>query len=174
MTEAAATATVGDLVRSWREQRKLSQLALAADAEISQKHLSFIESGRSAPSREMVLHLAEQLDIPLRERNAMLVAAGYAPIYRGRPLDDPALERARTVIDLILKAHEPYPALTVDRHWTMLAANIAVAPLLAGVDPDLVKPPINVMRVSLHPRGLAPLALLIQAVSVFPRTPIGK
>jgi transcriptional regulator with XRE-family HTH domain len=113
MTEAAAT--VGDLVRSWREQRKLSQLALAADAEISQKHLSFIESGRSAPSREMVLHLAEQLDIPLRERNAMLVAAGYAPIYRGRPLDDPALERARTVIDLILKAHEPYPALTVDR-----------------------------------------------------------
>jgi transcriptional regulator with XRE-family HTH domain len=155
MTEAAAT--VGDLVRSWREQRKLSQLALAADAEISQKHLSFIESGRSAPSREMVLHLAEQLDIPLRERNAMLVAAGYAPIYRGRPLDDPALERARTVIDLILKAHEPYPALTVDRHWTMLAANTAVAPLLAGVDPDLVKPPINVMRVSLHPRGLAPL-----------------
>src|SRR5580692_8785186 len=138
---SATVASVGEMVRSWRELRRLSQLDLAVEAEVSQKHLSFIESGRSAPSREMVLHLAEQLDIPLRERNAMLVAAGYAPIYRGRPLDDPALERARTVIDLILKAHEPYPALTVDRHWTMLAANTAVATLLAGVDPDLVKPP---------------------------------
>jgi len=155
MTEAAAS--VGDLVRSWREQRKLSQLALAADAEISQKHLSFIESGRSVPSREMVMHLAEQLDIPLRERNVMLLAAGYAPIYRNRPLNDPALERPRAAIDLVLRAHEPYPALTVDRHWTMIAANTAVAPLLAGVDPDLVKPPVNVMRLSLHPRGLAPL-----------------
>jgi transcriptional regulator with XRE-family HTH domain len=150
-------ASVGDLVRSWREQRHLSQLDLATEAEISQKHLSFIESGRSAPSRDMVLRLAEHLDVPLRERNALLMAAGFAPIYRDRPLDDPALVRARATIDRILEAHAPYPALTVNRHWTMIAANAAVAPLLAGVDPDLLKPPINVLRVSLHPRGLAPL-----------------
>jgi transcriptional regulator with XRE-family HTH domain len=152
-----AIASVGELVRSWREQRHLSQLDLASEAEISQKHLSFIESGRSAPSRDMVLRLAEYLDVPLRERNALLVAAGFAPIFRDRPLSDPALERARSAIDLVLKAHEPYPALTVDRHWTMVAANASVAPLLAGVDPQLLQPPVNVMRVSLHPRGLAPL-----------------
>jgi transcriptional regulator with XRE-family HTH domain len=155
MSQCAAS--IGELVRSWREQRHLSQLALATEAEISQKHLSFIESGRSAPSREMVLHLAEYLDIPLRERNALLMAAGYAPIFRDRPLSDPALERARALIALVLKAHEPYPALAVDRHWTMIEANAAVAPLLNGVDPELLKPPINVMRLSLHPRGLAPL-----------------
>jgi transcriptional regulator with XRE-family HTH domain len=148
---------VGALVRSWRERRHLSQLDLAAEAEISQKHLSFIESGRSAPSREMVLRLAEQLDVPLRERNTLLMAAGFAPVYRDRPLDDPALARAKATIERILAAHEPYPALTVDRHWTMTAANSAVAALLAGVDPELLKPPVNVLRVSLHPRGLAPL-----------------
>jgi transcriptional regulator with XRE-family HTH domain len=152
-----AIASVGELVRSWREQRHLSQLDLASEAEISQKHLSFIESGRSAPSREMVLRLAEHLDVPLRERNALLVAAGFAPMFRDRPLTDPALQRARAAIDLVLKAHEPYPALTVDRHWTMVAANASVAPLLAGVDPQLLQSPVNVMRVSLHPRGLAPL-----------------
>jgi transcriptional regulator with XRE-family HTH domain len=152
-----ATASVGELVRSWREQRHLSQLDLASEAEISQKHLSFIESGRSAPSREMVLRLSEHLDIPLRERNTLLMAAGFAPVFRDRPLNDPALKRARTAIDLVLKAHEPYPALTVDRHWTMVAANASVAPLLAGVDPQLLQGPVNVMRVSLHPRGLAPL-----------------
>jgi transcriptional regulator with XRE-family HTH domain len=152
-----ATASVGELVRAWREQRHLSQLDLASEAEISQKHLSFIESGRSAPSREMVLRLSERLDIPLRERNALLMAAGFAPVFRDRPLTDPALKRARTAIDLVLKAHEPYPALTVDRHWTMVAANASVAPLLAGVDPQLLQGPVNVMRVSLHPRGLAPL-----------------
>jgi transcriptional regulator with XRE-family HTH domain len=150
-------AILGDLFRSWRSQRHMSQLALATEAEISQKHLSFIESGRAQPSREMVLHLAEQLDVPLRERNALLIAAGYAPSFRDRPLCDPALDRARSTIDLILKAHEPNPALTVDRTWTMVAANAAVPPLLAGVDPELMKPPINVMRLSLHPRGLAPL-----------------
>jgi transcriptional regulator with XRE-family HTH domain len=155
MTQAAAS--VGGLVRAWRAQRQLSQLALATEAEISQKHLSFIESGRSAPSREMVLHLADRLDVPLRERNAMLLAAGYAPIYRERALDDPTLRRARAAVERVLKAHEPYPALTVDRHWSMISANAAVAPLIAGVDPQLVKPPINVMRLSLHPRGLAPL-----------------
>jgi transcriptional regulator with XRE-family HTH domain len=137
-----AQTSVGALVRSWREQRHLSQLDLATEAEISQKHLSFIESGRSAP---------------LRERNALLMAAGFAPVFQDRPLDDPALVRAKATIELILKAHEPYPALTVDRHWTMISANAAVVPMLAGVDADLLKPPVNVLRVSLHPHGLAPL-----------------
>jgi transcriptional regulator with XRE-family HTH domain len=150
-------AFIGDLVRTWREQRHLSQLDLAVEADISQKHLSFIESGRSAPSRDMVLLLAEHLDVPLRERNAMLLAAGFAPVFRDRPLNDPALARAMASIDRLLKAHEPYPALTVDRHWNMVAANAAVAPLLVAVDPELMKPPVNVLRASLHPRGLAPL-----------------
>jgi len=151
-----ATASVGELVRSWREQRHLSQLDLATEAEVSQKHLSFIESGRSAPSRDMVLRLSEHLDIPLRERNTLLMAAGFAPIFRDRPLSDPALTRARTAIDLVLKAHEPYPALTVDRHWTMVAANAAIAPLVALADPSLLAGPVNVLRLSLHPKGLAP------------------
>jgi transcriptional regulator with XRE-family HTH domain len=148
---------VGDLVRRWRLQRGLSQLHLAVEAEISQKHLSFIESGRASPSRDMVLQLAEHLDVPLRERNALLLAAGFAPVFRDRPLTDPALARAMATIERLLKAHEPYPALTVDRHWILVSANDAVPPLLAGVDPDLMKPPVNVLKVSLHPHGLAPL-----------------
>jgi transcriptional regulator with XRE-family HTH domain len=152
-----ATASIGELVRSWRELRHLSQLDLASEAEISQKHLSFIESGRAAPSREMVGVLAEHLEVPLRERNSLLLAAGFAPVYRDRPLNDPALVQVNSAIDKLLKAHEPYPALTVDRHWTLVAANGAIASLIVGVDPDLVKPPMNVMRLSLHPRGLAPL-----------------
>jgi transcriptional regulator with XRE-family HTH domain len=148
---------VGHLIRDWRQLRRLSQLDLALEAEISQKHLSYIESGRSAPSRDMVLHLAENLGVPLRERNALLLAAGYAPIYLERSLEDPGLQAARSAIDLLLKGHEPYPAIAVDRHWTLLAANAAVAPLLAAVaDPDLLRPPVNVLRLSLHPGGLAP------------------
>jgi transcriptional regulator with XRE-family HTH domain len=149
--------SIGALVRTWREQRHLSQLDLAAEADISQKHLSFIESGRSTPSREMVITLAEHLDVPLRERNTMLLAAGFAPIYRDRPLDDPAMVRARSAIERLLKAHEPYPALAVDRQWILVSANAAVAPLIAGADPELVRPPVNVVRLSLHPRGLGPL-----------------
>lgn len=140
-------------MRTCRQQRRLSQLDLAVEADISQKHLSFIESGRSAPSRDMVLALAEHLDVPLRERNAMLLAAGSAPIFRDRPLTDPALARSLATIERLLKAHEPYPALTVDRHWAMISANAAVAPLLAPVDPALMKPPVNVLRVSLHRSG---------------------
>jgi len=150
------TVPIGHLMKAWREQRRLSQLDLASEARISQKHLSFIESGRSQPSRDMIVHLADHLDVPLRERNALLLAAGFAPFYRDRPLDDPALVRARTTIERILKAHEPYPALAIDRGWNMVAANTAVFALLGGVDPDLLKPPINVIRLSLHPRGLAP------------------
>lgn len=145
----------GTHLREWRQRRRLSQLALAHDAEISTRHLSFVETGRSVPSREMVLRLADRLDVPLRERNAMLVAAGYAPMYQERPLHDPALAPARQAVDLILKSHEPWPALAVDRHWNLLAMNAMVPHLLAGVDPELVQGRANVLRLSLHPRGLA-------------------
>jgi len=147
---------VGDLLREWRLRRRLSQLDLAGEADVSARHLSFIETGRSRPSREMVLHLAERMEIPLRERNGLLVAAGYAPVYPERPLADPALAAARRAVDLVLSAHEPFPALAVDRHWTLLASNRAIAPLLAGVSPALLRPPVNVLRISLHPEGLAP------------------
>ena len=147
--------TAGDLLRDWRQRRRLSQLALAVDAEISQRHLSFVESGRSLPSREMVLRLTEQLEVPLRERNAILVAAGFAPIYRDRPLDAPELAGARAVIARILDGHDPHPALAVDRHWTLLASNRAVGALLAGVAGHLLEGPVNVLRISLHPEGLA-------------------
>lgn len=148
---------IGHLIRDWRQLRRLSQLDLALEAEISQKHLSFIESGRSAPSRDMVLLLAEHLGVPLRERNALLLSAGYAPVYLERSLEDPSLQAARSAIDLLLKGHEPYPAVAVDRHWTLLAANAMIAPMLAVVeDADLLRPPVNVLRLSLHPRGLAP------------------
>jgi transcriptional regulator with XRE-family HTH domain len=138
----------------------MSQLDLALEAEISQRHLSFVESGRSAPSREMVLALAECLDVPLRERNLLLLAAGYAPLFPERSLDDPAMRAARHAVELVLGAHEPYPALAVDRHWTMVAANGAVAPLLADIaDRALLAPPVNVLRLALHPQGLAPLVV---------------
>ena len=147
---------VGDLLREWRQRRRLSQLDLAGEADISTRHLSFVESGRAQPSREMVLHLAERLEVPLLESNVLLVAAGYAPVFRERQLADPALLCARQAIDLVLKGHEPYPALAVDRHWTMVASNGAVGPLVAGADASLLQPPINVLRLSLHPEGLAP------------------
>ncbi len=135
----------------------MSQLDLALEAEISQKHLSFVESGRSAPSRDMVLRLAERLSVPLRERNLMLLSAGFAPSYPERSLDDPGLKPAREVVELILKGHEPYPALAIDRHWRLVASNNAVAPFLAGIaEPSLVVPHVNVLRLSLHPGGLAP------------------
>ncbi|HET8744897.1 MAG TPA: helix-turn-helix transcriptional regulator [Ramlibacter sp.] len=146
----------GEHLRHWRLRRRLSQLELAAEAGISTRHLSFVETGRSVPSREMVLRLAERLDVPLRERNALLVAAGYAPMYRERPLDDPALAAAREAVQTILRSHEPAPALAVDRHWNLVASNRPVAHLLAGVDPALLQPPVNVLRLSLHPQGVAP------------------
>jgi transcriptional regulator with XRE-family HTH domain len=133
----------------------MSQLLLATEADISTRHLSFVESGRAVPSREMVMHLAERLDVPLRARNALLVAAGYAPLFRERPLSDPQLVAAREAVDLVLKGHEPYPALAIDRHWTIVAANSALAPLLAGASPELLKPPVNALRLSLHPDGIA-------------------
>ena len=152
----AQTQPVGTLLREWRKRRHLSQLDLACDADISARHLSFLETGRSLPSREMLLHLAEALQIPLRERNSLLVAAGYAPVFQERPLGDPALQAARNVIDLVLAGHEPYPALAVDRHWNLIASNRTVPFMIAGVDASLLKPPVNVLRLSLHPAGLAP------------------
>lgn len=142
----------------WRHRRGMSQLDLALEAEISQKHLSFIESGRSIPSRDMVVRLAAALGVPLRERNAMLLAAGFAPIYLSRALDDPALAPARAAINLLLRSHAPFPALAVDRHWTMVAANRTVETLLSVVaEKRLLEPPVNVLRISLHPGGLAPM-----------------
>ncbi len=148
--------TAGNLLRTWRQRRRMSQLELALEAEVSQRHLSFVESGRSAPSREMILHLAERLSIPLRERNILLVAAGFAPIYQERSLNDPALVAQREAIEVVLKGHEPFPALAVDRHWTLVASNAAIGPLIAGIDAALLEPPLNVLRLSLHPDGMAP------------------
>lgn len=152
----ATANAVGDTLREWRQRRRMTQLDLAFDAEISTKHLSFIETGRAQPSREMVLNLAERLEIPLRERNSLLVSAGFAPVYRERKLDDPALANARKAIDLVLKGHEPYPALAVDRHWNLVAANAPIGVLIRDAAPKLLAPPVNVLRLSLHPEGLAP------------------
>lgn len=150
------TATVGELLREWRVRRRLSQFELAGEAGISTRHLSFLETGRSLPSREMLLHLAEHLNVPLRERNVLLVAAGLAPAFANHSPGDPVLERVRLAVERVLQVQEPFPALALDRHWNMVASNRAVASLLVGVDATLLQPPINVLRLSLHPRGLAP------------------
>jgi len=155
-TERNRPVHIGDHLREWRQRRHLSQLNLAVDAEISARHLSFVETGRAAPSREMVLKLAERLDVPLRERNVLLVAVGYAPAFPQRPLDDPALTSARQAIELVLRAHEPNPALAVDRHWNLVSANRMLTPLLEGIPERLFGRPLNVLRLSFHPEGLAP------------------
>lgn len=154
MTTAAPHA--GRLLREWRERRNLSQLALASGAAVSARHLSFIETGRSRPSREMLLHLAERLEVPLRERNRLLLAGGYAPLYRERPLDDDDLGPVRDALQRLLAAHLPYPALVVDRCWNVLLMNDAVDGMLSGVAPHLLEAPVNALRVTLHPEGMAP------------------
>lgn len=147
--------SIGDHIRDWRRRRRLTQMDLALDAGISPKHLSFIETGRSRPSRQMVLQLAEQLETPLRERNAMLIAAGFAPVYPERSLDAPDLAAARRAVDLVLKGHEPFPALAVDGRWNLIAANAAVGPFLVN-EPELLTQPTNMLRMTLHPKGMAP------------------
>ncbi len=147
---------LGEQLKLWRRQRHMSQLDLALEADISARHLSFVETGRSRPSRDMVMRLAECLSLPLRSRNALLRSAGFAPAYRERGFDDPALDHARKAVQRILDGHAPYPALAVDRHWQMVAHNRMVPLLLGGVDPSLLAPPVNVLRLSLHPGGLAP------------------
>ena len=146
----------GQLLRRWRVARGFSQLGLAGHADTSTRHLSFMETGRALPSRALLLRLAERLSLPLRERNAWLVAAGYAPMYPARRLDDPALAAAKAAVQRVLSAHEPFPALAVDRHWHLVLANRAVDALLAGIDRAVLAPPLNVLRLSLHPQGLAP------------------
>jgi len=147
---------VGTLLREWRQRRRLTQLDLALDADISPRHLSFVETGRAQPSREMLLHLSEELEIPLRERNTLLVAGGFAPMFKERKLDDAALARAREAIDLVLEAQKPFPAFALDRHWNVAASNSALQELYEGVAEELMKPPVNALRLSLHPRGVAP------------------
>lgn len=158
---AATTArpSVGPLLRDWRRRRRLSQLDLALDAGVSTRHLSFVETGRSRPSAEMVLTLAERLEVPLRERDRLLLAAGHAPAYGQRDLDAPEMAPVREVLDRVLRGHEPYPAVVFDRDWELLAANAGLSVLLDGVAAELLEPPVNVLRVSLHPEGMAPRIL---------------
>jgi len=148
---------VGDLLRGWRRRRHLSQLDVANEAAVSARHLSFVETGRSKPSRELVLHLAEHLDVPLRERNALLLAAGFAPAYAERPLDDDEMDPVRRALEHVLAGHEPYPAVIVDRRWDLVMANgTALGLFTEGIAAHLLEPPVNVYRLALHPEGLAP------------------
>ena len=147
---------VGALLKDWRQRRRLSQLDLALDAEVSARHVSFVETGRSKPSRELLLHLADHLDVPLRERNALLLAAGYAPVYAERALDDAAMSPVREALDKVLAGHEPYPAVVVDGRWDLVTANGTAGAILGGVAPELLEPPANTLRATLHPDGLAP------------------
>src|SRR4051794_34877738 len=155
MTVTSAAPRVGDLLRDWRQRRRLSQLNLAVEADVSARHLSFVETGRSKPSREMVLHLAEHLDVPLRDRNVMLTAAGFAPAYRESALDAPELASVRQAIEVILANHEPFPAFVIDGAWNLIEANAGIAAFLEMISPELLEPPLNVIRASLHPLGLS-------------------
>lgn len=148
--------TVGELLRQWRDRRRLSQLDLAIAADVSARHVSLVETGKSRPSADMILRLADQLDVPLRDRNQLLLAAGFAPRYPERPLDSDPLSAARDAVGRVLRAHEPYPALVLDRRWNVLMTNRAVDAFFADVAPDLLRPPVNLVRLALHPRGLAP------------------
>lgn len=149
-------ATLGEQLREWRTRRRMSQMDLALDTEISTRHLSFIETGRSKPSAQTLQRIADCLEVPHRARNALLLAAGYAPDYQERSLDSAEMAGMRAIVEHVLKGHEPYPALAVDRHWNMISANDAIAILIEQVSPALLAPPVNVLRIALHPQGLAP------------------
>jgi transcriptional regulator with XRE-family HTH domain len=151
--------TVGELLRQWRHRRGLSQLDLAIAADVSARHVSLVETGKSQPSPDMILRLADQLHVPLRDRNQLLLAGGYAPRYHERPLDDNALTAAHDAIRRVLRAHEPYPAIVFDRRWNIVMTNRAFEPFLARVSPDLLRPPVNLIRLGLDPRGLAQLVV---------------
>jgi transcriptional regulator with XRE-family HTH domain len=159
MATVSSQPSIGPLLREWRERRRLTQLELALDAGISTRHLSFVETGRSRPGREMLLRILEQLEIPFREQNRLLLASGHAPAFPERSLEDPQLLPVREALDQILTGHEPYPAVVVDRAWNLVAANSAMRGLTEEVviDPALLEPPVNIMRLGFHPRGLAPL-----------------
>ena len=153
---SAPTPKVGQLLRQWRERRRLSQLQLAIQAEISPRHLSFVETGRSRPTPEMIVKLTEHLDVPLRERNELLLAGGYAPRYPQHGLDAPELASVRAALRSVLAAHEPNPAVVINRWWELLDANATISLFTEGCAPELLEPPVNVLRLSLHPQGLAP------------------
>lgn len=159
MATVSSQPSIGPLLREWRERRRLSQLALALDAGISTRHLSFVETGRSRPGREMLLRILEQLEVPFREQNRLLLASGHAPAFPERSLEDPELLPVRAAVDQILTRHEPYPAVVVDRAWNLVAANSAMRGLTeeVAIDPALLEPPVNIMRLGFDPRGLAPL-----------------
>ena len=156
MTRTATRPPVGALLRDWRVRRRLSQLELSNETGVSTRHLSFLETGRARPSRSMVLHLADRLDVPLRARNQLLLAAGYAPAYGERPLEHPDMGTLRAALDAVLAGYDPFPAVVVDRRWDLVTGNRAADQLLAGADPALLAPPVNVLRLSLSPAGLAP------------------
>jgi transcriptional regulator with XRE-family HTH domain len=159
---------VGSLLREFRERRRMTQLELALDAGVSARHLSFVETGRSKPGREMLLRVAEQLGVPFRERNQLLLAAGHAPAFPERALEDPELAGVREALELILRGHEPYPALVVDRYWNLVTANAPMAALAAAaIDPALLEPPVNAMRAGLHPQGLARVVLNLGEVRAY-------
>jgi transcriptional regulator with XRE-family HTH domain len=147
---------VGQLLRQWRDGRRLSQLELANRTGVSARHLSFLETGRARPSREMVIRLADQLDVPLRERNHLLLAAGYAPMYAETALAAPQMAAIRSAVRQVLAGHNPYPALVVDRYWNIVEANSSFALFTEGVAAELLQPPVNVLRLALHPKGMAP------------------
>lgn len=155
-TRFRTTRAVGELLREWRQRRRLSQLDLAIRADISTRHLSFVETGRSRPTSEMILRLTEQLEVPLRDRNALLLAGGYAPAYPEHGLDEPELTAVRTALRRVLTGHEPYPAVLVNRWWELVDGNTSIALLTAGAARTLLQPPVNVLRLSLHPDGMAP------------------
>jgi transcriptional regulator with XRE-family HTH domain len=155
-TDGRTQQAVGELLRLWRARRRLSQLDLAIQADISARHLSFVETGRSAPSRDMVLRLAENLEVPLRERNGLLLAAGYAPLYSRQPLDSPGMSAVRSAIRQVLTGHEPYPAIVVDREWNLADANASAGLFTRSAAPELLTPPVNALRIALHPGGMAP------------------
>jgi transcriptional regulator with XRE-family HTH domain len=150
------TTHAGDLLREWRQRRRLSQLDLAIAANVSSRHLSFVETGRSKPTSAMILHLAEHLDVPLRDRNVLLLAGGYAPAYPERGLAEPELTAVRAALRKVLAGHEPYPAVVVNRWWELVDANPGIELFTRHVSPGLLEPPVNVLRLSLHPDGMAP------------------
>jgi transcriptional regulator with XRE-family HTH domain len=166
--------TVGELLRHWRHRRGLSQLDLAIAADVSARHVSLVETGKSRPSADMILRLADQLQVPLRDRNRLLLAAGFAPRYAERPLDDTAMSAARDAVRRVLHAHEPYPALVFDRRWNIVMTNRAVEPFFARVAPDLLRPPVNLVRLGLDPRGLAALVVNLADVRAVFRTRISR
>ncbi|QFG27197.1 helix-turn-helix transcriptional regulator [Actinomadura sp. WMMB 499] len=166
--------TVGELLREWRHRRRLSQLDLAIAADVSARHVSLVETGKSNPSADMILRLAAELGVPLRDRNRLLLAAGFAPRYTERPLDDDALSAARDAVGRVLRAHEPFPALAFDRRWNIRMTNRAVEPFFAHVDPELLRPPVNLVRLGLDPRGLAGIVVNRADVRAVFRSRIGR